>query len=201
MDVLDVRARQLLIDQVESPSCVVGSDGVLQLVNRAWRGFGEANGARGMDGPLTDGTTCCGVGADYHTWLDDPTDDLARRSARGMFDVIAGRLEQFDMVYPCHGPDERRWFRLLVTPLTDSAPRPVLAVHVRLGEIHGAREFARGVGSAAPERTVCAWCNAQVRSPDGTWSDLVVPPPADVAVSHGICPGCASDSLADLHAE
>lgn len=41
----------------------------------------------------------------------------AGRAAEGLRAVLAGRLTQFTMEYPCHSPTEERWFVMHVRPL------------------------------------------------------------------------------------
>lgn len=200
----DVRER---LDLLEHPAAVLDLDGAVVMVNRAWERFCSENapddvtaGTADRDvGPDADGASCVS-GTTYRDFLDDGDDVLARRSAEGVFDVIEGRSDAFDLVYPCHAPDEERWFRLVVAPLDASAsPRRVLTMHVRLDVRHGAREFGVDGPPVRPERSVCAWCNDAERRGD-RWVPLRSPLGPDDAVTHGICPSCAEAQLAELAA-
>jgi two-component system CheB/CheR fusion protein len=47
----------------------------------------------------------------------------------GLGAVLAGRRTTFAITYPCHAPDQERWFRMNVKPLPDGG---VLVTHVDL---------------------------------------------------------------------
>jgi len=56
--------------------------------------------------------------------------------ARSVFDVweshvsvLAGDLAEFVVEYPCHAPDEQRWFRLRARPMTVADETRLLVVH------------------------------------------------------------------------
>ncbi|MEX2627391.1 MAG: hypothetical protein WD225_10950 [Ilumatobacteraceae bacterium] len=176
------------LDAIDSPAAALDQHGVVRAVNEAWTRFAVDNGY-----DVGDAGGECGMGTSYHTWDDDPADAEARQASAGVLDVIEGRADSFQMVYPCHSPAEARWFRLVVAPLDDLAPRPVLTVHVRLDEQHGEAEYHAPSPPRLP--VVCAWCGTRERLADGRWRE-VEPPATDAragaAVSHGICPACVA---------
>lgn len=176
------------IDAIDSPAAALDHHGVVRVVNEAWKRFALDNGC-----DVGDVEADCGTGVSYRSWEDDPADAEARQAAAGVLDVIEGRVDSFQMVYPCHSPAEQRWFRLVVAPLGDASPRPVLTVHVRLDEQHGETEYRTASPLGLP--VVCAWCSAQERLANGTWRALELPAAgvrAGEPVSHGICPDCVA---------
>jgi len=90
---------------------VLDRDGTITAVNQAWLRFAAANGD--PDGART------GVGINY---LDTcrrvrGTCPEAAQVLRGIEAVMEGSVREFTLEYPCHGPDEQRWFVLSATSL------------------------------------------------------------------------------------
>ena len=124
---------QDLIDALAANVAVLGSDGVIRLVNRAWHDFGERNGqvAAQAIGPGVNYLEVCRRSA--------PADESARRMLQGLTAVFEGRLATFCGEYPCHSPDQQRWFRMHVMPM---ASGDVLVTHY---EIAAAKAGLRGM--------------------------------------------------------
>jgi signal transduction histidine kinase len=103
------------LDRAPFTVAILDADGTVVWVNEAWRAFGRANG---LDLPDD------GMGANYLdvTAAAAPADEDAGRAATGLRDVLDGRRSTFSMVYPCHSPDERRWFRLHATLVEPPSP-------------------------------------------------------------------------------
>lgn len=96
---------------------VLDRAGTVVSVNEAWERFARDNGG---DPSRT------GVGVSFLRVCDvagsDPVAVLAASAVRS---ALAGRLPApLSMVIPCHGPHDRRWFDMLVTPRLDEERRP-----------------------------------------------------------------------------
>ena len=92
------------LDRAPFVTALLDTDGTIVWVNEAWRAFGRANGLAHPDD---------GVGLNYLAVADaTDSDDDARRASAGIRAVLDGDQSTFSMEYPCHSPDERRWFRL-----------------------------------------------------------------------------------------
>ncbi|MFN7883802.1 MAG: PAS domain-containing protein, partial [bacterium] len=107
----DARRLQLVLDALPANVAVLDHLGEIQLVNAAWRNFALGNGATDM------GST--GIGIDYleicrHSALTEP---YAQQAFDGVSAVLKRSIPSFELCYPCHSPDERRWFLMHVTPL------------------------------------------------------------------------------------
>ena len=111
-------------DALPAQVAVVGGDGVILETNRAWRAFGADNGLQG---------SLDSVGENYLTLCDGADDDTATAAAAGIRAVLAGDREEYTLEYPCHSPDERRWFLLRVNPLEGAESR-ALVMHVDVTE-------------------------------------------------------------------
>ncbi|MEZ5298319.1 MAG: chemotaxis protein CheB [Ilumatobacteraceae bacterium] len=100
-------ARQVL-DSLPSQIAFVGPDGTIRLVNRAWEQFAAENAGDPHN---------YGVGWNYLevcAWGSD-----GQAFAVGLRGVIDGTLPTFTMEYPCHAPDDPRWFVAKVMPMRD----------------------------------------------------------------------------------
>jgi len=101
------------LDALTVHVAVLDADGRIVATNEAWRRFASTNGAEHHE--------AVAEGRDYldaSRGADDPTGRLA---ARGIEDVLAGRRDEFRLEYPCHSPDELRWFELRATRMPDGA--------------------------------------------------------------------------------
>ncbi|WP_210495637.1 sensor domain-containing diguanylate cyclase [Patulibacter sp. SYSU D01012] len=95
------------LDAMEDHVTLLDPQGRLLHVNQAWEAFAAANGWAG--GPW--------VGMDYLAATDIADDADAQRVADGLRQVLDGEVEQFRCEYPCHAPDELRWFDMRASPL------------------------------------------------------------------------------------
>lgn len=108
----DARRLQTVIDALPEHIAVIDPTGCIVLVNTAWRRFAQANGDSDLarSGPGSNYLEVCEAsgpeGGDY-----------ARRAVKGIRDVLGGVMPQFAMEYPCHSPDEERWFVMNVAPV------------------------------------------------------------------------------------
>lgn len=110
-------------DVLPGEAVVLDSDGVVLVVNEAWRQFGRANGAGAG----------CGAGVDYLGVCRRSAaagDQVAAVVAAALSAVLTGGAPEARVDYPCHAPDEQRWFRLVARPL--AGQRRVLVVHDRI---------------------------------------------------------------------
>jgi diguanylate cyclase (GGDEF)-like protein len=94
----------LIVDSLEEQLAVIDAAGTIVAVNDAWTRFGIENGLS---------PDAAGAGRNYLKVLRDAAasgDALAEEAARGISELIAGARAEFRLEYPCHGPNERRWF-------------------------------------------------------------------------------------------
>jgi len=104
---------QDILDALAEHVAVLDQTGRILLVNRSWREFARDNGDPELrhSGPGTNYLNVCRVGDQI------PDAGSAGRAAEGLRAVLAGRLSQFTMEYPCHSPTEERWFVMHARPL------------------------------------------------------------------------------------
>ncbi|MCG7910952.1 MAG: PAS domain S-box protein [Candidatus Thiodiazotropha taylori] len=82
---------------------VLDHQGDILLTNTAWDQFAEDNGLA---------ADAVGVGVNYLAVLDRVKDDTAVESVNGLRRVLRGEQDTFVVEYPCHSPQEQRWFQM-----------------------------------------------------------------------------------------
>ncbi|MBP1910710.1 response regulator [Methanolobus bombayensis] len=117
---------QSTLDSLYANICVLDESGYIIKTNKSWDDFAINNSAD-MD-RVCEGTNYIDI-AKASRGEDE---DLAIQFAKGIEEVIAGSLEQFELEYPCHSPDEKRWFVGKISPFeeTYSLPRKVVVSHI-----------------------------------------------------------------------
>jgi len=104
-----------ILDSVSDQIAVIDHDGTITAVNARWLSFALENSPHpGEPAAHTDvGTNyfevCRGSAANQAE-----SGDVARE---GIQAVLDGRIPAFSLEYPCHSPDQQRWFKMRVTPL------------------------------------------------------------------------------------
>lgn len=129
-------AVQSLLDGLRDGTAVLDEDGVVIMVNRAWRAFAGANGG-----------THDGVGTSYPDVCAraDPDPD-ARVVRAGLRDLLEGAATGFSHVYPCHAPDMERWFEVQAQLLGGHERRYAVVSHRDVTVRHEARRRSRERG-------------------------------------------------------
>ena len=106
---------QQIIDALPEHVAVLDPAGVIKMVNQAWVRFALANGGDPQSG--------LGVGANYLLACSGSIgsasgeNDFGTRAGQGLRAVLDGTVPSFSMEYPCHSPDEERWFVMNVAPI------------------------------------------------------------------------------------
>ena len=106
-----------ILNSVSAEIAVIDADGVIIAVNRAWKDYARSESFSGCTEELTD--AAYGVGMNYLSVCpsergdDVSTDNHVRK---GILSVLDRSLPSFDLEYPCHSPQKKRWFHMSVTP-------------------------------------------------------------------------------------
>jgi|GEM_PF-4394230 len=129
-----VLARAIL-DALSSQIAVLNDSGHIVAVNEAWRRFADENGGSPP-----------GVGASYFDACGRAAGaDAAEAQAAlaGIQAVLDGSASRFTLEYPCHAPEEERWFLLSVEPLYDQCGGSVVVSHLNITERRQAEQELR----------------------------------------------------------
>jgi diguanylate cyclase (GGDEF)-like protein/PAS domain S-box-containing protein/hemerythrin-like metal-binding protein len=103
---------QEILNSISSQIAVIDPRGNILAINQAWRRFSQENSTDpGCDAP------CTGVGTNYLDICRSAKLDDSQKAHDGILAVLNGRIASFSFEYPCHSPDEERWFLMTVTPL------------------------------------------------------------------------------------
>ena len=107
---------------------LVDTKGVIRFVNKAWQRFATANKLKAEN---------FGVGSNYITVCEQAPGDCAEKAqqvAEGLQATLAGEQERFSLEYPCHASHEQRWFKVLVTPISDTGNFGAVVMHFNISE-------------------------------------------------------------------
>ncbi|MFZ5808993.1 MAG: GAF domain-containing protein [Chloroflexota bacterium] len=113
-----------LLDTLADPIVIVNHNGVIVWVNRAWREFAVQNGGNQV--------TQSGEGLNYFTVCEQAEqggDPLAGEALRGVQRVLSGNADFFTLIYPCHSPNEERWYRMGAVRLSGQEGMAVITHH------------------------------------------------------------------------
>jgi PAS domain S-box-containing protein len=126
-----------ILNALPAHIALIDHEGVILSINDGWRGFAESNGLQ---------SSTCGVGKNYLEICERARGDCAdgaRQAAAGIRAVLAGTMREFSLEYPCHGPAEQRWFRLMVAPLGKDRPEGAAIMHINITERKRVQEEVR----------------------------------------------------------
>jgi len=108
---------------------ILDEQGQIIETNRSWQEYALQNGMR---------NSFDSIGANYLTICEaasEHPDDDAGRVARGILRVLAGELDEFLTQYPCHSPDQKRWYAVRVVPYRDKQVHRVIVTHENITPI------------------------------------------------------------------
>jgi DNA-binding CsgD family transcriptional regulator len=111
-----------ILDSLTAHLAILDENGFILETNRAWKRFAQQNRLRMR--PETKNINYLEI-CDSAATSDEGDVDVSK----GIRDVIAGRIEEFILDYPCHSPDEKRWFYMRVTRATGPGPMRIVVSH------------------------------------------------------------------------
>lgn len=117
----DWTCAQAVLDSLSANIAVLDEQGGIRCVNQSWRRFGEDNGLQGD-----------GVGGNYLAVCDNavgPWSAEAPAAAAGIRAVLQGRTARFSLEYPCHSPQQKRWFEMRASRYVGPPPGRVVVAH------------------------------------------------------------------------
>ncbi|MDO8860350.1 EAL domain-containing protein [Haliea sp. E1-2-M8] len=128
---LALAQQQAILDTLPANIALLDSDGKVLDTNSGWQAFARDNDYREADqGRERNYLAVC----DTATGADA---EIAAEVAKGLRGILSGEsgANSFTLTYPCHSPDEQRWFRLMATPLVDGGQhRGAVVMHIDVTE-------------------------------------------------------------------
>jgi PAS domain S-box-containing protein len=113
------------IDGLSAHIAILDRTGAILEVNSGWRRFGEANARIDGDPKRVN----LGNYLDICDAATGPSAHDARRMAAGIREVVAGTRPDFTLEYPCHSPQEERWYSAHVTRFQGDGPLRLVVAH------------------------------------------------------------------------
>ncbi len=132
---------QSTIDALSSHVCVLNEAGAIIAVNQAWKDFARANRRADSDEEPLVGQD--GREVNYLAVCDRAVGTEAGEFADGIRAVLHGEREQYSLEYPCHSPEEQRWFIGRVTRFSSGRLTRILVEHINITERKLAEEAVR----------------------------------------------------------
>lgn len=114
-----------VLNSLTNQIAVIDQMGIILYVNRAWHEFAVSNGMAADHQWI--GTNYLGVCRNCTSQLHKDI-DIANTYA-GMLGVIEGSADAFVYEYPCHSPNEKRWFLMRIGALWGRVGQFVISHH------------------------------------------------------------------------
>lgn len=112
-----------VLNSLTSHVAVLDERGLIIEVNEAWRRFGRENGVPAERQDFV-GTNYLEV---FQTAARIGNDATARELMALLPELLAGRRDELQLEYPCHSPEQQRWFKLRASRLTGLRKGAVIA--------------------------------------------------------------------------
>ena len=141
-----------VLDSLPAHIAVINKDGVIISVNKAWEKFASEN-------CVEEQLELTGIGQNY---LDVCKKGKSLNGQIGtilenLYAVLEGKSESFAIEYPCHSPDEKRWFLLQASALKSDGGGAVIS-HINITarklaetELKNSEEFSRSIFENSPD--------------------------------------------------
>jgi PAS domain S-box-containing protein len=149
------RSQQFLrstLDALSAHIAIIDREGRIIEVNDAWRDFAIQNELDERH---------FGVGTNYIRVCEDARGEHAEdadEAARGLRQILSGEIDRFELEYPCHGPEEKRWFALRASYFNIDHGRCAVVAHENITasrmaaeQLERARDAAEAASRAKSE--------------------------------------------------
>jgi PAS domain S-box-containing protein len=133
------------LDALSAHIAILDEHGTIITVNAAWVRFAVGNHFMGGDS---------GVGDNYLKVCDAAAGRFSEEAAAvasGIRAVMSGQREEFQVEYPCHSPQEKRWFIVRGSRFGGDGPVRVVVAHENVTVRRRAEESLRLLSSAVEQ--------------------------------------------------
>lgn len=117
-----------VLDTITEHIVVIDNEGKILFINKSWNSFGQNNAC------LTNETW---DDVNYLKECDKAAamgDEFGVKAVNGIRSVINADEEEFYFEYPCHSPNEKRWFMMRVTPFSIGGANCFVISHQNITE-------------------------------------------------------------------
>lgn len=131
---LDDTLYKIIVDSMSAHVAILNEQGKIVETNRAWQNFARENGMK---------ESSDSIGMNYLAICEVASvdkEDEAARVAKGIRKVLSGELPEFLTHYPCHSPDQKRWYAVRVSPFRDKKVNRVIVTHENITPIMEVQE-------------------------------------------------------------
>ena len=117
-----------IVNSISAHVAIIDNRGVIMETNQAWQNFAQENGmTQTFDSVGSNYLSICEVAANL--------EEDASLVAKGIRRVITGEIPEFVTHYPCHSPDQKRWFVVRVVPIRDEREARAIVTHENITPI------------------------------------------------------------------
>jgi len=117
-----------VLDNIPYNIAVLDKQGNIIYVNQHWKKFAKDNGVTPNE--VSEGSNYISVC--LRATGEDA--DSAMSFVEGLNEVMSGKRDFYSLEYPCHSPEEQRWFICQITPFLEEPPRRVTVGHANITE-------------------------------------------------------------------
>ena len=126
-----------ILDALPAPIVLVDVKGSIMSVNKAWRTFTTITPFK---------RTQLDIGRNYIQMFKQAYRGNLREIrclSKGLHAVLAGKKTSFSIEHPCPSPKEQRWFRILITPLSENGAGAGIIMHLNVTDRRKVEEAAQ----------------------------------------------------------
>lgn len=141
-----------ILDSLSAHIAVLDKSGNIVAVNQAWENFAQAN-------CVEEQIASTGVGQNYLKVCEssDAFDEDTQKILDNLRQILNGEKEGFAYEYPCHSPQEERWFLLQVSAMRGVEGGAVIS-HIDISdrkkaeqELKNSEQFNRSIFENSPD--------------------------------------------------
>ena len=117
-----------ILDALPAQVALLDPSGRIEIVNEAWRKFATANGLCAENFAL---------GLNYLEICDTSRGESAEGAttmSSGIRAVLRGEVPSFELIYSCHSPTKKFWFKAIITPVNLAKHRYAAVTHIDITE-------------------------------------------------------------------
>ena len=129
-----------VVNSISAHVAIIDEEGIILETNRTWDQFASDNEMQ--DSFQSVGTNYLNI---CQLASDDKSEEAAEANkvAQGIRAVLTGKLPEFMAHYPCHSPEQKRWFIVRVVPFREEQQAKAIVTHENITPIMEMQEALR----------------------------------------------------------